>query len=262
MSETSDSKKKIFSEKKRVVYSCDFINKFAHIMSLPSQLIHHLKTVSSTHIDPNQVPQNLKRILNQLTADNIYQKINEIILNVSTVAHFQKLSELIFSMVILDDKFSALYAKLCRILQRFTVKDDCHHEITFVHVLLENFSVYFGKCLDQIEKISLTKEEDEHEWFKRKTFIKFVGELHNSAILTRFNIGVCLSSLYDIKCPNKIFLMCKLIKCLNPMKIKKNEEIIRVIQKITQENLSFYPPVILFHVNELKEKLNPVTPST
>lgn len=240
--------------KKRVIYPLDYINKYSQIITLPQNFIDYIKRTSTLQIEQDHVPLNLKKVLNQLSGDNLYLKIAEIIVNISTIKHFQKFSELIFSMVILGDKFSGLYAKLCKILSHFTLMED-KTEITFTYVLLQNFSLYFDKCLINIEKISLTSEEDDVEWFNKKTFIKFVSELHNYNILNRYNIMVGVQNLYDPKIPNKIALLCRLVQSLSPIKIKKNKALIDIINELLHSDLKIYPPLIAFAIKDLEKKL-------
>lgn len=245
-------------KQKRIVWSYDEINKYSPIVSLPPSLINYLKRTSTFQINDHPIPRILRGIMNQLTTDNLNRKVVEIISCISKYEHFQKLSELIFDMVILETTFNALYAKLCKILSRFCITEN-NNEYSFTYVLLKNFSSYFDKYLEGIEKISLTSVADEQEWFKRKTFIKFVAELHNNAILNRYNLSVCINNLYDSKVPNKIFLMCKLIQGLNPNKIKKNKLIMETIQKINDADLTIYPKLIIHHITELKDLLKKKT---
>lgn len=237
------------------------------------------KNISSNE----KILQKVTGYLNRLTEEK-FNTLSQKILDcgITNSELLRGVIKLIFEKAILEPKFSAMYAELCKRLEGVKLEDKSDEENpstkqnTFKRLLLNRCQEEFEKtfCRKEEEKKtpeidpSISREDriklEEEETIKKKKIlgnITFIGELFKIKMLTAKIMHECISTLLgDPKTPNaeNIEALCRLLTTIGKsLEGKSKEEMSRyfVILKELSENQSL-PARNRFMLDDLIELRN------
>jgi len=138
----------------------------------------------------NKIRSNLNKVNNKMLIDNQDNKLHVIIdeltsLQYTNLNHFQKLSTMILEKTISENKFTLIYAKLCKELFPYYIEND-NETIYFRQVLISQCQSWFAKFMAESEK---TPKE------KLVGLASFISHLYNNKLISSLAIKKCFDDM-------------------------------------------------------------------
>lgn len=191
----------------------------------------------TTAEDDEQILKRIRGILNKLTPENFDKLLQSASkFPMDNVERINKVMLLIFEKTVSEPNFAPTYARFCKFL--FNPEDSNHN--MFKGSLIRRIQNEFDSnvnnakakeaklkplmekmaaATDPKEKLEIKAELDDQEYqFRRRAWgtVRFIGEMCKMDFINIDRVCICVETLFDARCEEKLEYLCKLLSTVGP----------------------------------------------
>lgn len=192
--------------------------------------------------DDDKLIASFKGILNKIGDNNFEEISNELLqLEIDSEENLQKLVDMLFTKILREDKYSAVYIKLCALMFSRYIVDDKNEKVYFRKLLLHRCQTGFTDLLkteseNDLKKIDMRSKHDV------MGLLKLIGGLYNNNLITNSIACGCLVTLVNKVSEGRWYAidsLCTLMACIqDTLKVScssEYEKIIEFLKNLTKD---------------------------
>jgi len=182
------------------------------------------------------ISKGIRQIFNKITKDNYLETAKEFNnIKFESKQDLDELVKLIINKAVSQSMFADVIAKVCKYLYKLGIKAKNEKEDNiksgFLWILISECQRQFMDYITTEEKIDMVTKN------KRVTFVKFLGELYKTKLLTQQFLDECIGHLFTKKTDDSLECCNHLLLCVaDKYKVRDDKTFASILKKIKKIN--------------------------